>query len=93
MNVQLQSKYNGGTTLVVPPEASKMKRTLYIPDELWTQLDEYLKDHPEQNPSSVVQAALAEKLRPKNGSRLLEQLAGIVENAPKDASVHEDYLI
>ena len=69
-----------------------MKRTLYIPD-VWTQLDEYLKDHPEQNPSSVVQAALAEKLRPKNGSRLLEQLAGIVENAPKDASVHEDYLI
>jgi hypothetical protein len=42
-----------------------MKRTLYIPDELWTQLDQYLKDHPEQNLSSVVQAALAEKLHPK----------------------------
>ncbi|MEH2316717.1 hypothetical protein [Nostoc sp.] len=69
-----------------------MKRTLYIPDELWTQLDQYLKDHPEQNPSSVVQAALAEKLRPKNGSRLLS-LAGIVENAPTDASVNEDYLM
>lgn len=69
-----------------------MKRTLYIPDELWTQLDQYLKDHPEQNPSSVVQAALMEKLRPKNGSRLLS-LAGIVENAPTDASVNENYLI
>ncbi|MEH1933980.1 MAG: hypothetical protein V7L14_09665 [Nostoc sp.] len=68
-----------------------MKRTLYIPDELWTQLDQYLKDHPEQNPSSVVQAALAEKLRPKNGSRLLS-LAGIVENAPTDASVNEGLL-
>ncbi|MEH2450285.1 hypothetical protein [Nostoc sp.] len=69
-----------------------MKRTLYIPDELWTQLDQYLKNQPEQNPSSVVEVALAEKLRPKNGSRLL-LLAGIVENAPTDASVNEDYLI
>ncbi|MBN3891009.1 MAG: hypothetical protein HWQ43_18260 [Nostoc sp. JL31] len=34
-----------------------MKRTLYITDELWTQLDQYLKDHPEHNPSSVVQEA------------------------------------
>ncbi|MFN6472042.1 MAG: hypothetical protein RMY36_020535 [Nostoc sp. SerVER01] len=69
-----------------------MKRTLYIPDELWAQLDKYLKDHPEQNPSSVIQAALAEKLRSKNGSKLLS-LAGIVENAPIDASVNEDYLM
>ncbi|MCC5605780.1 hypothetical protein LC612_02965 [Nostoc sp. CHAB 5834] len=42
-----------------------MKRTLYIPDELWTQLDQYLKYHPEQNPSSVVQEALAESYAPK----------------------------
>ena len=69
-----------------------MKRTLYIPDELWAQLEEYLREHPEQNPSSLVQVALTEKLRPRNGSRLLE-LAGIVENAPPDASVNEDYLI
>lgn len=69
----------------------EMKRTLYIPDELWAQLEKYLNSHPEQNPSSVVQAALEEKLRPRNGSRLLE-LAGIVENAPPDASVNEDDL-
>ncbi len=68
-----------------------MKRTLYIPDELWAQLEEYLQEHPEQNPSGVVQAALEEKLRPRNGSRLLE-LAGIVEDAPPDASVNEDYV-
>jgi hypothetical protein len=68
-----------------------MKRTLYIPDKLWGQLEEYLKNHPGQTPSSLIQVALEEKLRPKNGSRLLE-LAGIVENAPPDASVNEDYL-
>jgi hypothetical protein len=80
-----------GTTCVVPIREAAMKRTLYIPDELWGQLEEYLKNHPEQNPSSLIQVALEEKLRPKNGSRLLE-LAGIVENAPPDASVNEDYL-
>jgi metal-responsive CopG/Arc/MetJ family transcriptional regulator len=80
-----------GTTWVVPTKKAAMKRTLYIPDELWSQLEEYLKNHPEQNPSSLIQVALEEKLRPKNGSRLLE-LAGIVENAPPDASVNEDYL-
>ncbi|MEH1872555.1 hypothetical protein [Nostoc sp.] len=69
-----------------------MKRTLYIPDKLCPQLDQYLKDHPEQNQSSVVQEALAEKLRPKNGSRLLS-LAGIVKNPFTDALVNEDYLI
>jgi hypothetical protein len=69
-----------------------MKRTLYIPDELWAQLEQYLACHPEQNPSGVVQAALTEKLRPRNGSRLLE-IAAMVENAPPDASVNEDYLI
>ncbi|MCU0536077.1 MAG: hypothetical protein MUD14_19485 [Hydrococcus sp. Prado102] len=68
-----------------------MKRTLYIPDELWAQLEQYLDRHPEENPSGVVQAALTEKLRPKNGSRLLE-LTAIVKNAPPDASVNEDYL-
>ncbi len=68
-----------------------MKRTLYIPDELWAQLEQYLQNHPEQNPSGVVQTALEEKLRPRNASRLLE-IAGIVENAPPDAAVNEDYL-
>ena len=49
-----------------------------------TQLEEYLKNHPDQNLFGVVQAALEKKLRPRNGSRLLE-LAGIVDNAPLDA--------
>lgn len=68
-----------------------MKRTLYIPDDLWQELEQYLNEHPEQNPSSLVQSALREKLRPKNGSLLLK-LAAIVEDAPADASVNEDYL-
>jgi hypothetical protein len=79
------------TIYAAPIREAAMQRTLYIPDELWGQLEEYLKNHPEQNPSSLIQVALEKKLRPKNGSRLLE-LAGIVESAPPDASVNEDYL-
>ena len=66
-----------------------MKKTLYIPDELWEQLTAYLQTHPDENPSSVVQLALTEKLSPRNGAKLVE-LAGIVEDAPKDASLNED---
>ena len=63
-----------------------MKRTLYIPDDLWTQLKQYIDEHPSENVSSVVQGALKEKLRPRNGSRLLE-LAGIVQNAPTNLEI------
>ncbi|MEM9275571.1 MAG: hypothetical protein AAGA80_21785 [Cyanobacteria bacterium P01_F01_bin.143] len=66
-----------------------MRRTLYIPDELWGQLSDYLAQHPQENASSVVQVALKEKLRPRNGERLLE-LAGIVESAPVDASTNKN---
>lgn len=67
-----------------------MRRTLYIPDELWEQLRDYLKQHPQENASSVVQVALRDKLRPRNGERLLE-LAGIVESAPVDASSDQEH--
>ncbi|MBL1208848.1 hypothetical protein [Geminocystis sp. GBBB08] len=66
-----------------------MRKTLYIPDELWEQLSSYLQKHPEENVSSVVQEALKDKLRPRNGARLLE-LAGIVKNAPADASTNKN---
>lgn len=64
-----------------------MKKTLYIPDELWEELTNYLKQHPQENLSSVVQTALKEKLRPRNGEGLLK-LAGIVKNASADASTN-----
>jgi len=64
-----------------------MKKTLYIPDDLWKQLSQYLKENPTENVSSVVQSALKDKLRPCNGAGLI-QLAGIVKNAPADASIN-----
>jgi hypothetical protein len=42
------------------------------------------------NYASYMWNSLVEKLHPKNGSKLLS-LAVIVKNAPKDASVNENY--
>lgn len=69
------------------PKNEAMKKTLYIPDDLWQQLNQYLQENPTENVSSVVQTALKEKLRPRNGAGLLK-LAGIVSHAPADASVN-----
>lgn len=67
-----------------------MKRTIYLPEEL-ARLNEYLKKHPQETLSSIVQEALEVKLVHKDVSKLLA-LAGVVQNAPCNASDRaEDY--
>lgn len=69
-----------------------MKRTIYLPDDLATQLNQYLEEHPGETLSSLVQDALELKFAPKNISRLLD-LAGIVDDAPCHAGDRaEDHL-
>ncbi|MDJ0661947.1 MAG: hypothetical protein QNJ42_21040 [Crocosphaera sp.] len=69
-----------------------MKRTIYLPDELAQRLSNYLKEHPQETLSSLVQNSLETKLESKDISKLLE-LAGIVQDAPRNASENaEDYL-
>ena len=68
-----------------------MKRTVYLPDDLAERLNEYLKEHPEETISSIVQEALEVKLAHKDVSKLLT-LAGIIQNAPCNAADRaEDY--
>ncbi len=65
--------------------------TLEIPDQLADQLNVYLKQHPEEDLTSLIQDVLEIRLMPKDGSKLLE-LAGIVKEAPRGASEHaEDF--
>lgn len=66
-----------------------MEKTIEIPEQLWEQLTVYLQNHPDENISTVMQSALSEKIRPRNGSKLIE-LAGIVEDAPINSSIQED---
>lgn len=65
--------------------------TLEIPDQLADQLNVYLKQHPEEDLTSLIQDVLEIRLMPKDGSKLLE-LAGIVKEAPRGAFEHaEDF--
>ena len=58
-----------------------MKYTIDLPNELEEKLNEYLREHPGETVSSVVQGVLEDKLgadKPKDLSPLLE-LAGFVK--------------
>lgn len=68
-----------------------MKRTVYIPNELAEAIDNYLKEHPEETLSSIMQEAIQKKLAPKTISKFLA-LAGLIQDAPCNAANHaEDY--
>lgn len=68
-----------------------MKRTIYLPDELDKKVEKYLQNTPNQSLSNLIQEALEIKLASKDISQLLE-LAGIIKNAPREASENaEDY--
>jgi hypothetical protein len=59
-----------------------MRRTIYLPDELATRVDEFLKHESKLRPdltfSSLVQEALEQRVPPKNRRSILE-LAGFVD--------------
>jgi metal-responsive CopG/Arc/MetJ family transcriptional regulator len=68
-----------------------MRRTIYLPEDLGKRVEEYLQNTPNQSLSNLVQEALETKLASKDISQLLE-LAGIIKNAPREASENaEDY--
>lgn len=62
-----------------------MKCTINLPDTLAQQLEQYLKDNPNQTLDSLIKEALEEKLTSKNLSKLLN-LAGIVSESSTNAS-------
>lgn len=66
-----------------------MQRTINLPDELAESLDVYLREHPSESISSLIQAALTVKIIHKDNSKLL-QLAGMVTEAPYEASDHAE---
>lgn len=55
-----------------------MKPSIYIPEGLREEINEYLKDHPEQNLSSLVQRGIKSQIRPRTSSLLA--LAGFVHS-------------
>ena len=68
-----------------------MKKTVYIPDDLYESFERYLQEHPGETLSSVVQEALQKKIAQDRATKFLE-LAGLVQEAPRNASEQaEDY--
>ena len=53
-----------------------MRKTIFLPDELGARLEEYLRDHPDETPSSMFQEFLRWKLPRKRPLSDLLELAG-----------------
>lgn len=58
-----------------------MRRTVYIPDELDKELENYLEENEDETFSNIVQRAV-EKVVDRNKIQALLDLAGIVKEAP-----------
>jgi hypothetical protein len=63
-------------------EERAMRRTVYLPDDLAEQVDQYLKDHPWLTFSGLVGEALRARVAPPDINALLE-LAGLVPEADR----------
>jgi hypothetical protein len=63
-------------------EERAMRRTVYLPDDLAAQVEEYLRDHPGVTFSGLVSDALRARVAPPDLSAILE-LAGIVKKAKR----------
>ncbi|HEY7063840.1 MAG TPA: hypothetical protein VII06_20345 [Chloroflexota bacterium] len=55
-----------------------MRRTIYLPEDLYAKVEDYLRSHPGLTFSMLVRQVLEERVKPKDLSPLLE-LAGIVK--------------
>ena len=55
-----------------------MKASVYIPDKLTDEVQEYLKDHPDLTLSSLIQQALEVRIRPRPNTMLA--LAGFIKS-------------
>lgn len=70
-----------------------MKRTINFPEELAKEMEEYLKEHPEETWSGLVQKGVRQIIRGKRKdlSKVLD-LIGILDDTdvPSDLSIKED---
>jgi hypothetical protein len=70
-----------------------MKRTIHIPEELARQMEKYLKEHPGETWSGLVQEGVKQVIprRQKDLSKVMD-LVGILDgtDAPNNLSIQED---
>jgi metal-responsive CopG/Arc/MetJ family transcriptional regulator len=60
-----------------------MRKTIYLPDDLAAQVDEYLEAHRSETFSSLIQRALKREVGPKDPEALLKLIGLISEDTPR----------
>ena len=60
-----------------------MRKTIYLPDDLSAQVDEYLKVHEGETFSSLVQRVLKREVRPKDPDALLKLIGLASSETPR----------
>ena len=66
-----------------------MRKTIYLPDDLAAQVDEYLKLHDGETLSSLIQRVVKREVAPKDPSALLN-LVGLVKSGTPRSVVPAD---
>ena len=66
-----------------------MRKTIYLPDDLAADVDEYLKHHQGETLSSLVQEVLQERVAPRMRPSILD-LAGFVSVDPDHVHAQEE---
>ena len=67
-----------------------MRKTIYLPDELAAQVDEYLKHHKGETMSSLAQRAIQREVGPKDRSAMLKMIGLVPADAPRRVRPLED---
>lgn len=70
-----------------------MRRTIYLPDDLNEQVEEYLRDHPGMTLSALVQSVLRPRVRRLDPYALLELSGFIKDIHPSTAVQPEDQVV
>jgi len=60
-----------------------MRKTIELPDELAARVDEYLKLHPGESYSSLIQRALGREVPPKDPRALLKMIGMVSADTPR----------
>lgn len=61
-----------------------MRKTIYLPDDLAEQVEEYLKLHRGETLSSLVQRALEREIRPKDPDAILKLIGLVKKGTPRN---------
>jgi hypothetical protein len=61
-----------------------VRKTIYLPDDLAAQVDDYLKFHRHETFSSLVQRVLKREVRPRDPEAILRLIGLVSEDTPRN---------